>query len=180
MIVSTMHKAKGREFDSVYIMLDDYQIHSDEEKRTLYVAMTRAKKNLHIHYNQNLLDNFVSDDVEFCQDTGNYQKPDFLTVQLSMRDVWLDFFKNRKRLILSIQSGTRLAWQGKQLGIYRQNRFIPLLQFSAKFQERIQNLKRQGYQPSHAETHFIIAWKGKENTEESAVLLPDLYFRRQS
>jgi len=179
-IVSTMHKAKGREFDSVYIMLDDYQIHSDEEKRTLYVAMTRAKKNLHIHYNQNLLDNFVSDDVEFCQDTGNYQKPDFLTVQLSMRDVWLDFFKNRKRLILSIQSGTRLAWQGKQLGIYRQNRFIPLLQFSAKFQERIQNLKRQGYQPSHAETHFIIAWKGKENTEESAVLLPDLYFRRQS
>ncbi|MBR7084902.1 MAG: RecQ family ATP-dependent DNA helicase, partial [Oscillospiraceae bacterium] len=30
-IVSTMHKAKGREFDSVYIMLDDYQIHGDEE-----------------------------------------------------------------------------------------------------------------------------------------------------
>ena len=97
-----------------------------------------------------------------------------------MRDVWLDFFKDKKRRILSIQSGTPLAWQEKQLGIYHQNRFIPLLQFSAKFQERIQNLKRQGYQLSHAEAHFIIAWKGKEDTEESAVLLPDLYFKRQS
>ncbi len=179
-IVSTMHKAKGREFDSVYIMLDDYHIHTDEEKRTLYVAMTRAKKNLHIHYNQNLLDSFISDDIEFCQNMTVYQKPEFLKIQLSMRDVWLNFFKDKKRIILSMQSGKLLAWQGKYLGIYHQHQFIPLLQFSNKFQEKMQNLIRQGYQPFRAEVHFIIAWKGKEDTEESAVLLPDLYFRRLS
>ena len=177
-IVSTMHKAKGREFDSVYIMLDNYQMQKEEEKRTLYVAMTRAKENLHIHYNQNLLDNFNSEIIEFCQDVTTYQKPEFLTVQLSMHDVFLDFFKNKKKMILSIQSGKLLVWQGKHLGIYHQYQFIPLLQFSSQFQEKIQNIIRQGYQPFRAEAHFIIAWKGREDTEESAVLLPDLCFRR--
>ena len=179
-IVSTMHKAKGREFDNVYIMLDNYQMQKEEEKRTLYAAMTRAKENLHIHYNQNLLDNFNSETIEFCQDMTTYQKPEFLTVQLSMRDVFLDFFKNKKKIILSMQSGKLLAWQGKHLGIYYQHQFIPLLQFSSQFQEKIQNIIRQGYQPFRAEAHFIIAWKGKEDTEESAVLLPDLCFRRLS
>lgn len=48
--VSTMHKSKGREFDNVIIMLNDSALNSDEEKRKLYVAITRAKSNLHIHY----------------------------------------------------------------------------------------------------------------------------------
>ena len=177
-IVSTMHKAKGREFDSVYIMLNHYQMHDDEEKRTLYVAMTRAKENLHIHYNYHLLDDFISETIEFYQDMTDYQKPEFLTMQLSMRDVFLNFFKDKKSKILSLQSGFQLAWQEKQLGIYSNQQFVPLLQFSSQCYRKIQDLIHQGYSPFCAKTHFIIAWKGKEDTQESAVLLPDLYFKR--
>lgn len=42
-LVSTMHKAKGREFDNVFIMLDGFCPNKDEKLRLLYVAMTRAK-----------------------------------------------------------------------------------------------------------------------------------------
>lgn len=54
-LVTTAHKAKGLEFDSVSIE-DDFQYKtignelqiSKEEARLIYVALTRAKKNLHL------------------------------------------------------------------------------------------------------------------------------------
>ncbi len=58
--IITMHAAKGLEFDTVYLpdinkgkmprgfLLDEATI--EEERRLLYVAMTRAKKNLEIFY----------------------------------------------------------------------------------------------------------------------------------
>lgn len=54
LIVSTIHKAKGREFDKVYLLGYDYnpdykKDESDtEEERILYVAETRPKKELEI------------------------------------------------------------------------------------------------------------------------------------
>lgn len=50
LIVSTIHKAKGREFDHVYLLDGDYQ-HSEfdtEEERVLYVAETRAKSSVQL------------------------------------------------------------------------------------------------------------------------------------
>ena len=47
-MVSTMHKAKGREFDHVYILLAEHPTTTDEERRKLYVGMTRAKETLYI------------------------------------------------------------------------------------------------------------------------------------
>ena len=54
--VSTIHKAKGKEFDNVYLMLDNFNPSTDEARRQLYVAMTRAKQNLTVHLNSNFLD----------------------------------------------------------------------------------------------------------------------------
>jgi len=44
--VSTIHKSKGREFDNVFLMLDQFALRTEEAIRQLYVAMTRAKRNL--------------------------------------------------------------------------------------------------------------------------------------
>src|SRR5690606_16746541 len=49
--VSTVHKAKGKEFNNVFLLLDKFDAREDEKKRQLYVAMTRAKQNLTIHLN---------------------------------------------------------------------------------------------------------------------------------
>src|SRR5690606_34877435 len=43
--VSTIHKAKGKEFDHVFLMLENFNLATDEAKRQVYVAMTRAKQN---------------------------------------------------------------------------------------------------------------------------------------
>src|ERR1700724_2141943 len=59
LILSTIHSAKGQEWDAVYVLnLVDGCIPSDlatgkpaqidEERRLLYVAMTRAKEHLHL------------------------------------------------------------------------------------------------------------------------------------
>lgn len=54
LIVSTIHKAKGREFDKVYLLGYDYDTKTDkyhpntEEERVLYVAETRPKKEIEI------------------------------------------------------------------------------------------------------------------------------------
>ena len=58
--VSTIHKAKGKEFDNVFLMLENFNIDTDEAKRLLYVAMTRAKQNLIVHSNADYFDRFFS------------------------------------------------------------------------------------------------------------------------
>lgn len=43
-ILSTIHSAKGLEFDNVVVIIDDDKTMSEEEKRMYYVALTRAMK----------------------------------------------------------------------------------------------------------------------------------------
>jgi ATP-dependent DNA helicase RecQ len=45
--VSTMHKAKGREFDNVFLLFTQPP-QDDNERRLLYVALTRARTNLFV------------------------------------------------------------------------------------------------------------------------------------
>jgi ATP-dependent DNA helicase RecQ len=53
-LVSTYHKSKGREFDNVFVTITRQPV-KDEEKRALYVAMTRAKNKLTILANGDFL-----------------------------------------------------------------------------------------------------------------------------
>lgn len=59
-IVSTMHKAKGKEFESVYVMVENNFIQDDYQRRLLYVAITRAKENLYIHTQDRCFKSFES------------------------------------------------------------------------------------------------------------------------
>lgn len=44
--VSTIHKAQGREFHNVFLLLENFDVSTDAKKRQLYVAM---KKTSHPH-----------------------------------------------------------------------------------------------------------------------------------
>ena len=107
-IVSTIHKAKGREFDSVYMLLDDYYCGTDEKKRQLYVGMTRAKENLYIHYNNNCFDGFDAPGVQRHYDQVMYPQPGTLISQLSHREVNLGYFKYRSAAVKKLKSGCEL------------------------------------------------------------------------
>ena len=175
--VSTIHKSKGREFDNVYMLLSNVNMESDEEKRKLYVGMTRAKNLLHIHYFGNEFDQYAKNNEI---DTHIYPKPSELILQLTHKDVYLDSFKNKKSLILQLKSGTSLNVKGNRLYVQANGRLMPVLQFSSKCKETIKQLIASGYVPYNAFVRFICAWKGKDDNTESAVILADIYFHRST
>src|SRR5690606_15361540 len=70
--VSTIHKAKGKEFDNVFLLLENFHATTDEETRLLYVAMTRAKTNLTIHLNTDILDHITTSHLERIENTTSY------------------------------------------------------------------------------------------------------------
>ena len=104
-VVSTIHKSKGKEFKAVYLMLANFNALNDENKRRLYVGMTRAKDELSIHYNNDLFSGLpVINGVKQEEDRKQYGKPNEITLQLSHRDVFLDYFKYRQESINELRS----------------------------------------------------------------------------
>jgi ATP-dependent DNA helicase RecQ len=168
-VISTIHKAKGREFDSVYMMLPNAFCRTDEEKRIIYVGITRAKTALYVHFRGDAFTPHIYDETE-------YAKPDEIIMELSHKDVILDFFKGKKELILSLRSGEHLYVQENALHAKISEKLVKVCIFSRKFREETEKLKNMGYTPAHAKIRFIVAWKS-ENDAEHAILLPTVAFR---
>ncbi len=175
--ISTMHKSKGREFDNVFMLLNGPVLDTDETKRKLYVGITRAKSLLHIHYTGDAFDMFADAASSDETDLSLYAKPAELIMQLSHRDVYLSFFKGNKPLILRMQSGMHLYAKANRLYVRNGEQMIPVLQFSSACYERIKNIIADEYTLYDAKIRFICAWKGKDDETETAVILPDIYFR---
>ena len=47
-----------------------------------------------------------------------------------------------------------------------------------KQKETLEKLKDKGYSPKSAEVRFVVAWKGEEDTEETPIILADMYFEK--
>ena len=110
--VSTIHKAKGKEFDNVFLMLENFNPSTDDSKRVLYVALTRAKQNLTVHLNSNYLHNILVENMERIEDREAHLPPDELVMHLTLNDVWLDYFIQRQYLVKKLVSGDELYLKG--------------------------------------------------------------------
>jgi len=175
--VSTMHKAKGREFDNVFLMLDQFNPGTEEALRQLYVAMTRAKQSLTIHYNGNHLDFLRTEDMKRVYDKKVYQPPSQLTMQLTFKDVWLDYFMSCQHLVSRLTSGDELIIDKD---CCRNGKGQPVLKFSKQFKNQLESISQNNYIPKTAKVRFIVYWQ-KENTErEVKIVLPELCFERKS
>ncbi|HEY8499530.1 MAG TPA: RecQ family ATP-dependent DNA helicase, partial [Clostridia bacterium] len=174
-LVSTMHKAKGREFDNVFIMLDGFYPDKNEDLRLLYVATTRAKRNLTIHYNGNCLDFINAESLERVYDKNVYLPPRQLTLQLSHKDVYLDFFMSCQREISEMFSGDELAVNGE----YCLNaKGQAVLRFSRQGLKTITSIKEKNYMLKSAKINFIVYWKKENADNEIQIILPELFFER--
>lgn len=176
--VSTIHKSKGREFDHVFLLLQKLSNENDETYRKLYVGLTRAKQSLYVHTSIPFLDNTYIPGVEVIHDETIYDHPEELTLQLSHRDVILNFFKDKKSTLLKLQSGDNLDWQDNSLWKNINNSYCQVALYSKAFRNTLNHWKEQGYKIASARVLFIVAWKGEEDTEESAVVLPELTLKR--
>jgi ATP-dependent DNA helicase RecQ len=169
--VSTMHKAKGREFDNLFIMLDGYDAIQDDEKRLLYVAMTRAKQNLTIHTNGNFLDNIQAEDLIRIEDKIVYSPPEKITMHLNFPDVNLGYFKFIQKRIMKILPGENLIPTNE--GCTNSDGKL-VLKFSKSFLNTLTNLKEREYALKDASVNFVIFWMDHDKQTEYLVILPEL------
>ena len=179
-VVSTIHKAKGREFDHVYILYASRSFEDDDARRKLYVGMTRARFDLTIHYRGALLNQTLPDAVHPSIDKTTYNAPDELTLTLTHEDVWLDYFEDKKRLILSMRSGFPLTPIEEGLTIRTSTDVVRLVVYSRAFQARLAQLKKSGFTVQSAEIGFIVAWRKTPEDPELAVVLPTLHLKRDN
>jgi len=172
-LVSTMHKSKGKEFDNVYLMLNHFDSSTDEKRRLLYVAMTRAKERLVIHYNGSFEAGMNLPGLTITSDYNTYALPKEISIQLTHRDVNLGYFKYVQRQIKPIKSGDILSIDEEGC-LDKNNKHI--LKFSSKQLQEMAKLKAEGYLPNKAVVSFLVYWFDQENEKESLIVLPEIFF----
>lgn len=174
--VSTIHKAKGREFDQVFLLLDGFNGDSDDAKRQVYVALTRAKSRLAIHTNGRFFNHIHLPDVHRIENKETWLPPPKIAVQLTLKDIYLGHFAFVQRHLTTLMSGQDLQIQAD--GLANQNGNL-LVKFSKKFHEQISAHHASGYVLTEARVNFIVYWKDREKEQEFKVVLPELIFEKE-
>lgn len=176
--VSTIHKAKGREYDHVFVYLNAPKIATDEEKRVLYVAFSRAKSALTVFSNaEKLRQMCIGDNVIEERYHGNPQEDNReLALYLGHKDVHLGKFQYHQNAINHLYSGQEIA--ANSLGCFTSSDGEPIVQFSKNFQDKLNDYLRKGYRVIGASVNFIVMWKNPNTGEQCRIVLPIVYLER--
>lgn len=172
-VVSTIHKAKGREFDDVYMLISDNYVKDAHLMRRYYVGITRAKNRLFIHTNGDCFNHLSVD--RYLMDQRQYDMPEEIVLQLSHKDVNLGFFKEKKQEVLALRGGDSLTYD--DFFLYSSLTDKPVAKLSSKMQGILSEWEQKGYKVKSASVRFVVAWKPKDapkDEAETAVLLADL------
>ena len=154
--VSTIHKAKGREFDTAHLFVSEPDTTNPDDLRTIYVGLTRARRNLYI-YNKPVLDQTN------------------ISISLNLHDVWLDYFKERKDKVLRLRSGDGLKYSNGYL-ISQQGDYIACLSKARK--QQMEELYQKGYHVISVQVSYILAWRPREEPQEVAVCLANIILQK--
>jgi ATP-dependent DNA helicase RecQ len=172
---STIHKAKGKEFDNVYLLLKNYAPDTDEDKRQFYVAITRAKSDLSIHYTGTYLKPYSVEGLIYKEDPNTYPEPQQLALYLTHRDVQLGYFEFVQHRISNLFSGASLQILEDGLGNSR-GEFI--CKYSQKFRELLKERYKRGFTIAEASVNFVVFWKDEPKEKESKIILPQLLLKK--
>lgn len=172
-VVSTIHKAKGREFDDVYLLISNKYSLDVHLMHRYYVGITRAKNRLFVHTNSDYFRHLKAN--QYFVDHEQYAMPEEVVLQLTHKDVNLGFFKERKQEVLSLKGGDPLIYNNFVL--YHSLTHKPVVKLSINMQTTLSKWEERGYKIKSASVRFVVAWKPKDapkNESETAVLLADL------
>jgi ATP-dependent DNA helicase RecQ len=172
--VSTIHKSKGREFGNVFIMLNQ-QVNSEQDKRALYVAMTRAKHNLVINTNQHLFDSISVEQQISRHDPYLYQKPNRLVFQMDHSHINLSGCKYTEHAMHHVRMDSELGIDEKGLTILDRH----VAYFSKAMKEEMHQRQEAGYRPVVAYVTFKVKWFSKEDQRHYWIVLPKIIFEKQ-
>lgn len=174
--VSTIHKAKGKEFDNVFILLNRFQPDTDENRRQLYVAMTRAKTNLQFHYNNTFLQSLSAEKLSYIRENQQYPEPEHLALLLGHRDIYLGYFEYVQQRMNGLHSGSPLSIT--QDGLANASNQL-LLKYSGSFKKTMETYIEKGYYLNKATANHIVYWHNKETDKEVKIILPEVYLTKK-
>ena len=150
--ISTIHKAKGREFDTVYLLSPVPDGRDINDMWAYYVGLTRAKRNLYLITNPHI----------------DYSS---ISIALNMHDVNLGFFKGRKDIILRLRSGDALQYQN---GYLLNEQGINVVALSALGKDNLKLWADKGYEVTNANVSYTLAWRPMDSEIEYAVCLANI------
>ncbi len=165
--VSTIHKAKGKEFDNVYLALTNMNKYTEDVYRQVYVAITRAKQNLTIHLNTNHFAGIKVDNIAVYEDNETYLPPARVAMHLTHKDVGLGFFTNVQKQVLNLTAGDELIVTNdgclNQTGQH-------ILKFSKSFLQKLEAMNTRNYKLMTAEVNFIVYWYNEDIQQEICII----------
>lgn len=173
--VSTIHKAKGKEFDNVYLLLENFDVADNQKKRQLYVAMTRAKQNLTIHLNGTYLDSIKTEGLQQIENYETHEPPTIFVTQLSHKDLYLGYFEYVQKRINFLTSGDRLKVTNE--GCTNETNEL-VIKFSKKFSVQLEALSKTGFKLIDARVNFIVYWKDDKKNKEVKIVLPEIHLEK--
>ena len=182
-VVSTIHKAKGREFDRVYVMVKDQRMNTEEGRRVLYVAFTRAKNQLYVFHCCPFLEEYAP---EKLIDKAEYPEPAEIICQFGHKNLWLDYFYGEasgegpelKKRVFALCAGMPLRFRnGCLYDSSSSKNAIAILSKDAK--AKIAHLEELGYVVKKVKIRYIVAWKNKEREDECPIILPEIELERK-
>jgi ATP-dependent DNA helicase RecQ len=174
-IVSTIHKAKGWEFDHVFLLLDRIQQpQSDETKRKLYVALTRAKLGLYVHYNGNYFQHIAARNLQKMEDNTAYNPYNYQILHLTLKDIFIGYSANYQPNIHVLSSGDRIGFQDYKF-LNQQKKTIAKV--SRNFEATLLDFENKGYKVIAAKVNFIVFWTQKTG-ERIKLVLPTLLLQK--
>jgi ATP-dependent DNA helicase RecQ len=172
-IISTIHKSKGKEFDNVIIMDKDSPYNKTLNNnliRRYYVGITRAKKNLFIYTNHNYFFNkFVENNGLYKFDKNIYKEPEEMILELGLSDINLGASFN-------FQDSLKKAYLiNEPLMLNNKNILFdnfPISQLSNKGYEKIIKILSKGYKIKNIELTNLIYYftENYRNREKKEIL----------
>lgn len=193
--ISTIHKSKGREFDRVYMLFSEQNNLSDEEKRKMYVGITRARNKLYVCYNKDYFalkrEEISKCGVKWRHDTNIYSKPEEVVLTMSHKDIFLGYYTDDKYSDIAgkLRSGEKLQirWENSaiaKIGFYvKINGVMQKIGVSSKkFSEELCKQRKKGYVPCDAKVLFVVKWRSQntdgEDSKECNIVLPLIRFKK--
>ena len=186
-IIATMHKSKGKEFDHVYLLLEDYDFSNIESKRLLYVACSRAKISLQIHCNSSFFDEFNTDKLSIIKFKGKTEQPKYFELILEHKDIYLGGQKYSRTMnkIKTLKSGIKLKFDRVKfknniaLGLASHDGENVVL-FSKNFIDKKYNtFIKDGYELSYGSIEYLVYWYDSKDDNEYMIVLPKLRFDKK-
>ncbi len=184
-VVSTIHRSKGKEFDEVHVILqhEHHQNHSDYFKRLYYVALSRAKTTLHIHsYPKQSFKTLESLDISIKENPQQHFPPikkrllimqldDAYLSYLSRNSYSKNYVSSNKIMPGSITGKVQLKMDNNCNGYSIMHNNTIIGKTSKKFTKTLKQSVARNYTIADCEVEYVAKWLCKETEQFNDIFL---------